>query len=147
MPSFQSRDASRISFKQQQSNIMKLATKLNLALALAAAMYATSANAGPGPSAFPVRVTTKAEAMACCVPKAKVALACKDCKTLDVKAGTDKKGVLAWFAPESKHACSGCGGQITVASGDKKGTIASYKHVCSKCGAESAYVCTDHKKA
>ena len=129
---------------------MKLTTKLHLALALAAGIFTTSAIAGPGghsPSDFPRKITTKEEAMECCVPKAKVAMACTDCKTLDVKAGDDKKGIMAWFAPDSKHDCSGCGGKVTVTAGDKKGTTATYKHVCSKCGPESAYVCTDHKKA
>lgn len=129
---------------------MKLTTKLNLALALAGAIYATAAIAGPGghnPKDFPRRIETKEAAMACCVPKAKVALACKDCKTLDAKGGEDKKGILAWFAPDSKHDCSGCGGKVTVTAGEKKGTTATYKHVCSKCGPESAYVCTDHQKS
>ncbi len=132
---------------------MKLTTKLHLALALAAGMFATSAIAGPGghsPTDFPRKVTTKEEAMECCLPKSKVAMACKDCKTLDVKNGEkEKTGIMAWFAPDSKHDCSGCGGKVAVTStgGGKGPTIAQYKHTCSKCGPESAYVCTDHKKA
>ena len=126
---------------------MKL-TKLHLVVAIGAALFTTAAIAGPGgktPADFPTRVATKEEAMDCCKAKAKVALACTDCKSVDV--AKDEKGVLAWFAPDSKHECSGCGGKITVAGGEKKGTTASYKHVCSKCGPESAYVCTDHKKS
>ena len=125
---------------------MKLTSKLHLALALAAALFTTSAIAGPGgktPADFPTRVTTKEQAMDCCKAKARVALACTDCKALDI--GKDEKGVLAWFAADSTHDCSGCGGKITVSAGEKKGTSASYKHVCSKCGEKSAYVCTDHK--
>lgn len=131
---------------------MKL-TKLHLTLALAAGMFTTSAIAGPGshsPSDFPQKVTTKEAAMACCVAKAKVAMACKDCKTLDVKNGEkEKKGIMAWFAPDSTHGCSGCGGKVTVtATGGGKGpALSGYKHTCSKCGPESASVCTDHKKA
>lgn len=87
--------------------------------------------------------------MKCCLPGAKVALACKDCKTVNEKDGTEKKGIMAWFAPDSKHDCSGCGGKVTVTSsgGGKGPTVAQYKHTCSKCGPDSAYVCTDHKKA
>ena len=125
---------------------MKLTTKLTLTLALVAG-FVTTTYAGPSnwPPAYPTRVTTKAAAMACCVPKAHVALACKDCKTVNAKGGEDKKDILSWFAPDSTHGCSGCGGKITVSAGDKKGTIGAYKHVCSKCSKDSAYVCTDHK--
>ena len=132
---------------------MKLTTKLHLALALVAGMFATSAIAGPGehsPNDFPRKIATKEEAMECCVPKAKVAMACKDCKTLDVKDGEkEKTGIMAWFAPDSKHDCSGCGGKVTVrqVGGGKGPTISEYTHTCSKCGDKSAYVCTDHKKA
>ena len=126
---------------------MKLTTILNITLAVAAAFFTTSAIAGPGFQDLPRRITTEQEAMDCCQPKAHVALACKDCKTLAVKTGEEKKDILAWFKGDSTHGCSGCGGKITVQTGEKKGTTAQYKHVCSKCGAESAYVCTDHKKA
>jgi hypothetical protein len=114
---------------------MKLTTKLHLVLALAAGMFTTSAIAGPGghsPNDFPRKVTTK------------------EGKTLDVKDGEkEKKGILAWFAPDSKHDCSGCGGKVTVTTtgGGKGPTLSQYKHTCSKCGPDSAYVCTDHKKA
>ena len=96
---------------------MKLTTKLHLAIAIGATMFTTSAIAGPGPgnwpTGFPTVVKTKAEAMACCLPKEKVALACKDCKTSAEKDGDkDKKGILSWFAPDDKHDCSGCGGKI-----------------------------------
>jgi len=130
---------------------MKLTTKLHLALALAAGMFATSAIAGPGvhsASDFPVKVTSKEQAMTCCTAKAKVAMACTSCKTLDVKEGNkDKKGIMSWFAPDSKHDCPGCGGKITLReTGAGKGTaVAKYTHTCSKCGDKSAYVCTDHK--
>jgi hypothetical protein len=126
---------------------MKLTTKLNITLAVAAGLFATSAIAGPGFQDLPRRITTEQEAMDCCQPKAHVALACKDCKTLAVKTGDEKKDILAWFKGDSKHGCSGCGGKITVQTGEKKGTTAQYKHVCSKCDKDSAYVCTDHKKA
>jgi len=132
---------------------MKLTTKLHLALALAAGMFTTSAIAGPGvhsPSDFPTKVTTKTEAVTCCTAKAKVAMACTSCKTLDVKEGEkDKTTIMSWFAPDAKHDCAGCGGKITIReTGAGKGTsVSEYTHTCSKCGDKSAYVCTDHKKA
>ena len=133
---------------------MKLTTKLHLVLAVAAGMFTTSAIAGPGGhsmSDFPTKVTTKEEAMNCCTAKAKVAMACTSCKTLDVKEGEkDKSTILSWFAPDSKHDCSGCGGKITLrepVSSGKGGVTGEYTHTCSKCGDKSAYVCTDHKKA
>ena len=89
---------------------MKLTTKLNLAVAVASAIFTTSAVAGPGPGTwpnkFPTVVKSKEEAMECCLPKEKVALACKDCKTVTEKPGEDKKGIAAWFAPDSMHDCS-----------------------------------------
>ncbi len=128
---------------------MKL-TKLHLALALAAGMFTTSAIAGPGigiwPSGFPTRVATKEMAMKCCLPGEKVALACKDCKTVNEKGGKDKKGILSWFKPDSKHDCSGCGGKINVHQvGGGKSTHYSYQHTCSKCGKDSAFTCATHK--
>lgn len=131
---------------------MKL-TKLHLTLALAAGLFTTSAMAGPGPhnlNQFPTRVATKEAALDCCTAKAKVAMACTSCKTLDVKEGAkDQKGIMAWFAADSTHGCSGCGGKITVkqAGAGKGPNVGAYKHTCSKCGDKSAYVCTDHKKA
>jgi hypothetical protein len=132
---------------------MKLITKIQLSLALAVGLFTTSAIAGPGghsPSDFPRHVTSKEEAVTCCTAKAKVAMACTSCKTLDVKEGEkDKSTILSWFAPDSKHDCPGCGGKVTmsVAGSGKAGVNSEYTHTCSKCGDKSAYVCTDHKKA
>ena len=73
---------------------MKL-TKLHIALIFGATMFSTTAFAGPGghnPSDYPRRIADKKEAMECCVPKAKIALACKDCKTLDVKGANRRLG-------------------------------------------------------
>jgi len=132
---------------QRSHRTMKSIHKLHLALAAAAAIFTTSAIAGPGgrtAADFPVKVTTKEQAMDCCNAKARVAIACPDCKTVEV--AKNEKGVLGFFAPDSKHGCSGCGGKITVKSGDKSGTSATYTHVCSKCTKDTPYVCTDHKK-
>jgi hypothetical protein len=126
-------------------------TKLHLALALAAGMFTTSAIAGPGPqtwpTGFPTVVKTEAQVMKCCLPKEKVALACKDCKTVNEKGGEDKQGILAWFKADSTHDCSGCGGKVTVhqTAGGKAPATAEYKHTCSKCGADSAFTCATHK--
>lgn len=97
---------------------MKL-PELTLALAIGAAVFTNSAIAGPDTSTFrtegfPTRVTTKEQAMKCCLPKEKVALACKDCKTVTEKPGEEKKGILGWFKADSTHGCSGCGAKITV---------------------------------
>jgi hypothetical protein len=127
---------------------MKL-NKLHLALALATTMLTASAAAGPTnwPPNYPTRVKTKAQAAECCLPNEKVALACKDCKTVNEKSGKDKKGIMAWFAPDSTHDCSGCGGKITVkqAGSGKGAPYGTYSHVCSKCGKDSAYTCATHK--
>lgn len=115
-------------------------------------MFTTSAIAGPGPgtwpTGYPTAVKSKPEAMACCLPKEKVALACKDCKTVTEKSGKDKKGIASWFAPDSTHDCSGCGGKVTLKTtgGGKGPTLAAYTHVCSKCGPKSAYTCATHKQ-
>jgi hypothetical protein len=133
---------------------MRLINKLHLAVALAGAVLTSAAMAGPGPgnwpTGFPNVVKSKKEAMACCLPKEKVALACKDCKTSVEKDGEkDKKGILAWFAPDDKHDCSGCGGKITLkpTGGGKGPTLSEYTHTCSKCGDKSAYTCATHKKS
>ena len=93
-------------------------------------------------------VTSKAQAEDCCKADAKVALVCKDCKTTNEKAGTDKEGILGWFKAESMHDCAGCKGKITTqetASGKGQRTVTT-KHECSKCGKDSAYTCSTHAK-
>lgn len=132
---------------------MKSTLKLSLLLGAAVAAMNLTAFAGPGPgggwpAGFPTHVTTKKQAEACCLPKEKVALACKDCKTVNEKDGEkDKKGILGWFKPDSMHDCDGCKGKVTYKEhGAGKGTGSStYKHVCSKCGPDSAFTCATHK--
>ena len=130
---------------------MKAKSIVSLALAFAALVSFTAvAQAGPDrsnwPVGYPTVVKSKAEVMKCCLPGEKVALACKDCKTVDEKKGEDKKDILAWFKPDSTHKCSGCGGKITYKAQEGKGTgQATYKHVCSKCSADSAFTCATHK--
>ena len=128
---------------------------IKLLIAALFAVATTNANAGPGggsgawpPGYQDKRVTTHEQAMACCVPDAKVALACKDCKTVNEKDGKDKKGILSWFKADSTHDCSGCKGVITVKQvGAGKVTDVQSKHVCSKCGADSAFTCSTHAKS
>jgi hypothetical protein len=131
---------------------MKLKSIQTVALAVTTfASLTLAAQAGPGPAnrwpkGYPTVVQNKDQAMACCLPDAKVALACKDCKTVDTKGGADKKGIATWFKPGSTHDCSGCGGKVTYKAQEGKGTgQATYKHVCSKCGPESAFTCSTHK--
>ena len=76
---------------------MKLNSIHKLTLAAAAlASFTITANAGPGPQNwppnFPTRVKTEAQAMKCCLPKEKVAMACKDCKTVSEKGGEEGHG-------------------------------------------------------
>lgn len=123
---------------------MKLTTKLTVAAL--AAVFTVTAYAGPGPQDFPVRLKSRAEAEKV-ETGTKVALACKDCKNLDVKTADEKKGFLGWFAAGTKHDCAGCGGKMTVKTpgSGKAGTKSEYTHVCTKCGADSAYTCAAHK--
>lgn len=85
--------------------------------------------------------------MKCCLPKEKVALACKDCKTVSEKSGEDKKGIMSWFKADSMHDSDGCKGKITFKGNPagKSPQTPEYKHVCSKCGPDSAYTCATHK--
>jgi hypothetical protein len=133
----------------QNSKTNKMKTHTQLLIAVIFAAFITTTYAGPSnwPSGYPTRVSTKDTVMKCCLPGEKVALACKDCKTVDAKKGEDKKNILAWFKPDSTHGCSGCGGKITVkqVGADKGAKVAEYKHVCSKCGENSAFTCATHK--
>ncbi len=115
--------------------------------ALFAAFLSTSYAGAPGvgygggwPPTFPTRINGLSEA----TQYAKVALACKDCKTVIEKTG--KRGIASLFKAPSTHGCSGCGGKISVTQyGGGKGRSAEYKHTCSKCGANSAFTCAGHK--
>ncbi len=130
---------------------MKTLENLRLSLVLLIGTFVTSASAGPiphGQGDYPNHVANKEAAMECCTPKAKLALTCETCKSLTTKKGTDKTGILSWFASDSKHDCSGCGGKITYRNtgGGKGPILVQYTHVCTKCGDNSAYVCSEHKK-
>ena len=132
---------------------MKTTLKLSLLLGAALAAMNLTAVAGPDPAnrwpaGFPTHVATQETAMKCCLPNEKVALVCKDCKTVNEKDGDkDKKGIMSWFAADDKHDCSGCGGKMTLKGtpDGKRPQTAEYTHTCSKCGEKSAYVCATHK--
>lgn len=124
---------------------MKTLLTLALMTLAASGLYADSTR-WPLPYQDQV-IRTKTQAENCCKPEAKVALACKDCKTSTEKSGTEKKGIMAWFKPDSMHDCDGCKGKITVkqfAAG--KVNDVQYSHVCSKCGPKSAFTCSTHAK-
>ncbi len=80
-------------------------------------------------------------------PGTKVAMACKECKMLNVQTVDNQKRFLAWFVPQVKHDCPGCGGKMTLKSrGAAKEKNTQYTHVCSKCGNNSTYVCAERAK-
>jgi len=121
--------------------------KFGLMLGVAVATMNFAAVAGPGPQDIPNRLRNREEAEK--VEKGtQVALACKDCKNLDVKTADEKRGFLDWFKPEAKHDCAGCGGKMALKApgSGKAGTTAEYTHVCTKCGDDSAYACSAHSK-
>ncbi len=122
--------------------------KVTLLLGAAVTTLNLAAVAGPGPQDFPHRLQSRAEAEKV-EAGTKVALACKDCKNLDVKTADEKRSFLNWFKPDEKHDCGGCGGKMTVKTpgSGKAGSTAEYTHVCTKCGDDSAYTCAAHKGA
>lgn len=122
-------------------------TKTLAVIAGSLATLSLSALAGPGPQDFPRRLATEKEAMDCCKGGGKVALACKDCKNVEV--AKDARGIADWFKKDSTHGCAGCHGKITLQQppGGKGTQYATVHHECSKCGKDSPYVCTDHKKS
>lgn len=126
---------------------MKHIRNLIIAVLATVAINADASPANWPPTYQDKRVTTKAMAEDCCKAEAKVALACKDCKTMNEKPGTDKEGILGWFKPESTHDCDGCKGKITVRQSPVgKGSSSTITHECSKCGKDSAFTCSTHAK-
>ena len=118
-------------------------------VAMASLVLANSALAGPPPNwppNFPNVVKSKEDAVK--YPNERVALVCKDCKSVTEKSSEDKKGIFSWFSSDDKHGCSGCSGKVTMkqVGGGKAPGIPEYTHTCSKCGDNSAYTCTTHMK-
>ena len=74
-------------------------------------------------------------------PGAKIAMACTNCKTVQVRDVDKKRAFLDWFTPGVKHACPGCGGYYQY--GERRfGFRGPYIHVCSKCGDKSMFCCS-----
>jgi hypothetical protein len=96
---------------------------------------------GIWPPDFPTLITTRSQAARC----AKVALACKDCKTVTEK--TCKRGIASLFKAPSTHGCSGCKGMITFTQrvSGKGMTTGDYSHMCSKCGPKSTFTSAGRK--
>lgn len=127
-------------------------TRINIIIAAIFAAFLTTTHAGPSnwsgwATTSTNRITTLKAAEDCCKPDQKVALVCKDCKSVTEKPGSDKKGILGWFKADSMHDCSGCEGKITTKylASSKGQPTSEYKHLCSKCGPDSAYTCATHK--
>lgn len=130
-------------------------THINILIAALFAAFVSTTHAGPPSPLWPdwesrlaYRVNTEKAAEDCCKQEGvKVALVCKDCKSVTEKPGTEKKGILGWFKADSMHDCSGCSGKVTTKGPAKGGPTAEYQHVCSKCGPNSALICGSHKKS
>jgi hypothetical protein len=87
---------------------------------------------------FPIVSREQAEGLK---PGAKIAMACRNCKTVQVREVDLNRAVLDWFTPNVKHVCPGCGGYYKY-SHRSIGTTPFYKHTCSKCGDKSMYCCS-----
>lgn len=76
-------------------------------------------------------------------PGTKIAMTCIKCKTVQVAEVDKKKGFMAWFEPDKKHLCPGCGGSYQY-SHRRVGFRGPYTHTCSKCGSKSMFCCSTH---
>jgi len=74
-------------------------------------------------------------------PGAKIAMACTQCKTVQVRDVDKNRAFLDWFTPSVKHACPGCGGYYQY-SERRFGVRGPYVHICSKCGDKSMFCCS-----
>lgn len=103
-------------------------------------LVATSLYAEPGPQ--PLQHITTQDQVSALQPGSTVVMTCAKCKTVQIAKVDQKKGILGWFQPKTKHLCPGCGGKIKVSPVPGKGTSrAHYVHTCSKCGSDSAFCC------
>ena len=94
------------------------------------------------PSPQPLQPITTQDQVSALRPGSTVVMTCAKCKTVQVAKVDQKKGILGWFQPKTKHLCPGCGGKIKVSqAGAKAPHFASYVHTCSKCGSDSAFCC------
>ena len=114
---------------------------------LLSALTLTSFAAGlDWPPAPWTRLANRPQAEDCCKAGGKVAIACKDCKTIN-ETGDGKKAA-SFFDKNAKHECSGCKGRIEVrvVGADKGPVDVKTTHECSKCGKDSAMTCATHVK-
>jgi RNase P subunit RPR2 len=76
-------------------------------------------------------------------PGAKIAMACTNCQTVQVRDVDKKRTFLDWFSPSVKHTCPGCGGYYEYTY-RRMGVpfSARYIHTCSKCGDKSMFCCS-----
>jgi len=119
-----------------KTNITKVTGVALAALLLAA----TSLYAEPSPQ--PLQPITTQDQVSALRPGSTVVMTCAKCKTVQVAKVDQKKGILGWFQPKTKHLCPGCGGKIKLSPlAGKAPQSAKYVHTCSKCGSESAFCC------
>lgn len=103
-------------------------------------LAATALSAEPSPQ--PLQRITTQDQVSALRPGSTVVMTCAKCKTVQVAKVGQKKGILRWFQPKTKHLCPGCGGKIKVTQTHGNGPVSgSYVHTCSKCGSESAFCC------
>ena len=82
-------------------------------VALAALVLAvTSLYAEPSPQ--PLQPITTQDQVSALRPGSTVVMTCAKCKTVQIAKVDQKKGILGWFQPKTKHLCPGCGGKIKV---------------------------------
>ncbi len=84
-------------------------------------LAATSLYAEPSPQ--PLQPITTQDQVSALRPGSTVVMTCAKCKTVQIAKVDQKKGILGWFQPKTKHLCPGCGGKIKVTRGSGKGTL------------------------
>ena len=130
-------------------------THINILIAALFAAFVSTTHAGPPSPLWPgwesrlaYRVTTEKAAEDCCKEEGvKVALVCKDCKSVTEKPGTEKKGILGWFKADSMHDCSGCSGKITVKAGTSKVARPRLTSTCAASAAQTPHSSAPHTRS
>jgi hypothetical protein len=97
------------------------------------------------PANYPERIRSEQEAKKL-PPKARVAFACKTCKTVSFLSSVEVGSFLAWLTAFDTHDCPGCGGNVVLkkVEGPLRSVAPYYTHRCSKCGDNSAFLCASH---
>ncbi len=121
---------------------MKIATKIPAVLAAALTMTLSLFTATAGPSTGALAVLRTVEQAKAVPPDKTAMMACGGCQTIQT---VKPKGLLAWFTPDKKHECPGCGGKVTWVGAPGKSTSGTkFTHSCTMCGNASAYICAEH---